>query len=174
MYPIWAPRLPVCDSSGSAWEQCRMSLGAQVRGGGLRVGPQWSSRWRGPAPVDGPRVALHPAPRWWGTAGSWALPRSSSSLRTWPPPRCPSAWCSLRWTSWVRGGPGLWDPGLGLKGRTRKRWGGGSRWGEDYAVWGVARGWDLIASRERNSGLGLIARDWALLDQGRNLARSGE
>lgn len=35
-------------------------------------------------------------------------------------------------------------------------------------------GWDLIASRERNSELGLIARHWALLDQGRNLARSGE
>ncbi|XP_022381335.1 hydroxysteroid 11-beta-dehydrogenase 1-like protein isoform X9 [Enhydra lutris kenyoni] len=62
--------------------------------------PAWAPTW---CSRPTPRPSCR---RWWGTAGSWALPRSSSSLRTWPPPRCPSAWCSLRWTSWVGSYPG--------------------------------------------------------------------
>lgn len=39
------------------------------------MGPQWSSRWRGPAPVDGPRVALHPAPQVVGNCRKLGAPK---------------------------------------------------------------------------------------------------
>ncbi|XP_022381333.1 hydroxysteroid 11-beta-dehydrogenase 1-like protein isoform X7 [Enhydra lutris kenyoni] len=55
--------------------------------------PAWAPTW---CSRPTPRPSCR---RWWGTAGSWALPRSSSSLRTWPPPRWGATRGGTHWLS---------------------------------------------------------------------------